>query len=422
MANQISMPNEERVTPRGRVLLFSYAFPPMQTQMTPAVVKPMAGLVRQGYQVDVLSAEPFSRYLGRDESLMPYVEKHFKNVIRLQPPSSLIGKLRLRSRLWSTTPDLMDILHRSAFDALMDLDLTRYQAVMTWSPFHSINPVVARLKRHRPGIRWIAQFSDPWAGNPLEQRILTRLWSAWQEPRTIAAADYLVHSSAYSMKLMLERHQGQLQTRSTVIPHPFDDTLFPARPKRENEKITLRYIGVLFGRRSPEPLFCALNLLLARRPDLRDRLNIELVGHVPHEMLQTSAARSLPAGTVTHVPNVSYVESLEKMYDADILLLIEADVKQNLFVPSKLSDYMGARRPIVGIAPPGGSWDVLEKLQCWRASPADIEGVSRAIEGAVAFVQEGAQGQWCDEAYRMEHSAGTVAGRISAVLEGGSAG
>lgn len=419
MTNQISIPNDKRPPSRGRVLLFSYAFPPMQTQMTPAVVKPMAGLVRQGYEVDVLSAEQFSPHLGRDESLIPYVEKHFGNVIRLKPPSNLIGKLRMGSRLWSTTPDLMDILHRSAFDALMNLDLKRYQAVMTWSPFHSINSVAAKMKRHCPHIRWIAQFSDPWAGNPLEQRTLARIWNAWQEPRTIAAADYLIHSSAYSKKLM-ERHHGELQTRSVVIPHPFDSGLFPARPKQENEKITLRYIGVLFGRRSPEPLFFALERLFARRPDLRDRLNIELVGHVPHEMLQTSAARSLPAGTITHVPNVSYLESLEKMYDSDILLLIEADVKQNLFVPSKLSDYMGARRPIVGIAPPGGSWDVLEKLQCWRASPADIDGISRAVEGAIAFVKEGAQGQWCDEGYRIEHSSETVANRISAVLEGDS--
>jgi hypothetical protein len=407
---------------RERVLLFSYAFPPMQTQMTPVVVKAMAGLVRQGFEVDVLSAEPFSRFLERDESLMPYVEKHFKSVIRLQSPSSLFGKMRLRSRLWSSTPDLMDILHRSAFDTLMDMDLTRYQAVMTWSPFHSINPVVARLKRYRPEIRWIAQFSDPWAGNPLDQRTLTRLWNAWQEPRTIHAADYLIHSSAYSMRMMLGRYKGQIQTKSSIIPHPFDDALFPARPKRENEKITLRYIGVLFGRRSPEPLFCALNKLLSNRHDLRDRLNVELVGHVPTKMLQTQAALSLPAGMVTHVSNVSYIESLEKMYDSDILLLIEADVTQNLFVPSKLSDYMGARRPIVGIAPHGGSWDVMEKLQCWHVSPADIEGISRAIQSAVSFVQDGAQRPWCDEAYRMQYSSKTVAGRIGAVIDGVSAG
>jgi len=29
-------------TSKGRILLFSYAFPPMQVQMTPAVFKPMA--------------------------------------------------------------------------------------------------------------------------------------------------------------------------------------------------------------------------------------------------------------------------------------------------------------------------------------------------------------------------------------------
>lgn len=401
---------------KGRLLLFSYAFPPMQTQMAPVAAKPMAALGRLGYEVDVLCAAPFSKYLGRDDSLLPYTKKNFRNIISLQPRNDLIGRLRERSIILSKMPDLMSILHREAFDVLMSMDLDNYEAVMTWSPFHSVNPVMAKLKRNRRGVRWVAQFSDPWAGNPLEKRIVKRIWSEWQEPRTVSAADYIVHSSGYSRELMTRRHSAQMHAKSCVTPHPFDDALFPQRPKARNELITLRYIGVLFGRRSPEPLFQALILLLEKRPALRDKLHIELVGGVPSEMLETSAARSLPKGLVAHVPNVSYMESLEKMYDADILILIEADVRQNLFVPSKLSDYMGARTPIVGIAPAGGSEDVLKQLGCWNARPSCIESIARALASAVDYVTDRPRDSWCDPEFRSRFSSGHVAESFERVL------
>lgn len=402
---------------KGRLLLFSYAFPPMQTQMTPAVVKPMAALSRHGYEVDVLCAAPFSAHLGKDESLLPYVDKHFRKVTRLQPQDDFFDRLRLRSRVLSTIPDLMSVLQHEAFSTLMDMDMNQYQTIMTWSPFHSINPVMVKLKKHRPKVRWLAQFSDPWAGNPLEQRMLAKLWAEWQEPRTVAAADFIVHSSSYSRNLMLEKHGTDLAARSDVIPHCFDSALFPQRAKVNNERVTLRYIGMLFGRRSPEPLFDALNQLLERRPKFRDRLHIELIGFVPREMLESSSATTLPAGMVSHVPHLSYVESLEKMYDADILVLIEANVRQNLFLPSKLSDYIGADTPIVGIAPAGGSEDALKNLGCWHAHPSDIAGIAHALEGAVDHVMNSPEAPWCDAVAKYNFSGEHVANRFATILE-----
>jgi glycosyltransferase involved in cell wall biosynthesis len=408
---------EPAVTGAGRVLVVSYAFPPMLAQMAPIVAKAMAGLARRGFTVDVLSTEPFSAFLSRDESLLPYVEANFASVHRLRPPRSILGRVRVRLPYVATTPDLMAVQHGAAYRHLMDTDLEGYRAVISWSPFHSINPVLVRVKSRRPRVRWIAQFSDPWAANPLEANVVNRLWSRWREPQTVAAADFIVHSSKFSLELMARSARRELASRSAVVAHPFDERLFPNRPKARNDRIVLRYVGVLFGRRSPESLFAALGILFGRRPELRDAIRVELVGEVPAAMLETGAALALPPGTVARVPSVPYVQSLQLMYDADILLLIEADVRQNLFVPSKLSDYLGAGRPIVGLAPPGGSWDVLERLGCWRASPGDVDGISEAVEAAVDYVARGDDAPWCDEKYRRTFSGEAVAARFAEIIE-----
>ena len=385
--------------------------------MSAAVFKPMAAIARLGYGVDVLCADSFLPQLGMDSSLLPFVEDTFSKIIRLNP-SGLIGKLQRRSRMFSNVPDLMTVLHRSAYEKLMDMDLTKYDGVMTWSPFHSINPVMVRVKKQRKNVNWIAQFSDPWAGNPLEVNRITKFWNRWHEPHTVNAADFIVHSSAYSLDLMLKNHPASVRSKCDVIPHVFNKRLYPQRPKVKNEKITLRYIGVMYGRRSPEPFFQALNILYERRKDLKGALAVELIGQVPLTMLNSQSAQSLPKGTINNVPNVTYIESLEKMYDADILLLIEADVRQNLFLPSKLSDYMGANTPIVGIAPAGGSEDALKGLGCWHARPADIVGISQAIEGAVDYVKNASASGWCDEAFRLTFSGENVAKRFVRILEG----
>jgi len=401
---------------KERLLLFSYSFPPMRVQMTPAVIKPMAAISRLGYEVDVLTADSSFPLLPTDDSLLPYAQENFGHVVRLSPPRGVLGRLKKYSNVLSRCPDMMAILQQPAFETLMDMDLSQYVAVITWSPFHSINPVMVRLKAQRRNVPWIAQFSDPWAGNPLEVSRLAKLWNRLHEPRTVRTADFIVHSSRYSLGLMMKNCSAETLSKAEVIPHAFDDALYPKRPKSRNERITLRYVGILYGRRSPEPLFVSLRQLLKRRNDLDGLLNVELVGYVAPDMLNTAAAKSLPAGTITHVTGVGYLESLEKMYDADILLLIEADVRQNLFLPSKLSDYIGARTPIVGIAPPGSSEDVLKGLGCWHARPSDIDGIARAIETAVDYVIEGSQVSWCDQEYRARFSGDKIAERFEKIL------
>ncbi|WP_180128948.1 hypothetical protein [Rhodoferax sp. BLA1] len=401
---------------KGRILLFSYAFPPMQVQMTAAVYKPMAAIARAGFAVDVVCADSFCSELPLDRSLLPFAENTFGAITRLRPSSGLVGRLRNASRIFARVPDLMTVLHESAYGTLMDMDLSGYDAVMTWSPFHSINAVMAKVKKARRNVRWIAQFSDPWVGNPLEVSRFTKFWNERNEPITVNLADAIVHSSRYSLDLMLRNHPVEIQRKTAVIPHAYDDALFPQRAKSINNKIVMRYVGVLYGRRSPEPLFRAMVGLFARRPDLRGKLCIEFVGRVPQEMLQTQAALGLPEDILRSVDNVSFVESLAKMYDADILVLIEADVRQNLFLPSKLSDYMGARTPIVGLVPPGGSEDALKQLGCWMAKPSDIDGISRAIEGAVSHVMTRPDARWCDESYRNTFSGTQVACQFADIV------
>ena len=134
--------------------------------------------------------------------------------------------------------------------------------------------------------------------------------------------------------------------------------------------------------------------LLVHRIDLQEAFVIELIGKVEPAILESQTSQSLPQGLVRYIPPVDYLKSLELMYDADILLLIEADTDLNLFVPSKLADYMGANTPIVGIANAGGSREILDGLGCWIANPHDIQDIEKVLENSIDYVLNGCQDPW----------------------------
>jgi glycosyltransferase involved in cell wall biosynthesis len=399
-----------------RILVLTHAFPPMHVQTTPVLLKPMAALTKIGISADVMTVRDFPRGLNRDPELCAYADSIFDNKIYVDdarkglfPVPSLTGPLRL--------PDLMAGYGRAMLAALLELDLSRYAAIMTWSPFHSINNVMLQFKARRPEVKWIAQFSDPWANNPLERRWHTKLWNWHFEARMIAAADAIVHSSLYSMNLMARRASDADRSKFLTIGHCYDSALYGDRSAGRSDKIVIRHVGTLFGRRTPEPFFQAIAEMLIRRPELADCLSVELVGKIEAAMLISATAKKLPANLVQVAPEVGYLDSLNLMKAADLLVLIEADVEHNLFVPSKLFDYVGSGTPILGVVPPGASRDVLSSLGGWQAAPGDVEGISRALEQALDHVQTTPDAPWCDEEFRRSLSAEAVALEYKAVIE-----
>lgn len=390
--------------------------------MTNVVAKTMAGFHDHGYTVDVLCTGDFTHKFGLDESLVSFVEKYFGNITRMDPPSGLGKEVRKRFRhtpleRFLNFPDAMTVMHHRAYDALMKMNLDRYRAVITWSPYQTVNPVMVRLKKHRPNVKWIAQFSDPWVGNHHEQELPHRLWSAWHEQRTIRHADFIVHNSGGTRDHMMKRYPPEMTEKTAVISHPYVEELYPNRPRLRNDRITLRHVGALWKFRPPDVFFLALARAFDLRPGLSDRLVVEFIGQVSDAMLQTPAARALPEGTLRLIGEVDYLKSLELMYDSDVQILIEEDIPWNLFIPSKLIDYLGANRPIVAITPPGASETILREFNCLFARPGDIDGIARNILRAVDQVKSDDADQIYDAERRAEYKHTTVAKYFIEIVE-----
>jgi glycosyltransferase involved in cell wall biosynthesis len=227
-----------------------------------------------------------------------------------------------------------------------------FACVMTCAmPMYS-HLVGLSLKRRFPGLPWIAHFSDPWAETPypIRYRAINSRIRRILEGRVLERADMVVFPSEELKDFMLEAYGASFRRKFFVLPHVYDPGLYGTRAVESDGLLRLAHVGGLNKVRGGDPLYHVLKKLVADGIPL-DRLRIQLVG--PAMQGDREVIDDMYPGLVERLGQVRYVESLRIMSAADCLLLIDADIGSSPFFPSKLADYFGSGRPVIGITPSG---------------------------------------------------------------------
>lgn len=382
----------------SRVLVITFAFPPMGVQMAPVAARAVVELAINGFSVDVVSANPNVWPLPADGGLNRYVDRHVDSLVRLESGKDVSSTFRRFLRRMCDIPDPMISVVKPGLVTILNRGRDRYDAILSISPFHSVNLLALEVSKQWPHVPWIAYFCDPWANNPLESRPITRIWNRCLEPRAFMQADLIVQSSQIAARQLEGAYPNLPTAKFRHVHHTFDSWFYPLRERAHNERFTFRFLGTLFGRRSPEPLISGVKALLERRPAMRSEIAIELVGPVEPRLSRHFDSNAL-SSVLRHQPAVSYLQSLELMYDADALVLIEVDEPDIPFLPSKLTDYLGADTPILGIVPRGECRDVLTALGAPVHYADDAEGIAASMEVMVER-RHAERAAWCNQLLR----------------------
>lgn len=394
----------------GRLLLVSYCYPPLAAPESWLSAKAVRSLQLVGYEVDVVCATP-AWWHSVDDSLVTYSTEAARRVIRVRTPRWIP---MLQPHPWLRQfPDVMRFMQPRVLRAIDSLDLDDYDAVMTWSQWHSTHLIGLAIKRRRPDLRWIAHFSDPWLANPLQPRHrLARARNEVMEREVLAEADVVEFTTAEARDLTLAPYPAAWAARTVVVPHVIDGDLFGEDVQRDPRRIVVRHIGSFYGARRPDALFGGIVRLRREHPDVLVDVTFELIGSMDRSIMQTPVAKALPAGFVRMLPPVQYRASLRLMREADLLVVADAPAVSNVFMASKLVDYIGARRPVLGLTPPGSAARLIEHLGGWSADPLDPAGVAEALRAALVAVKaRRGDDDWGAAAERERHDR-LVVGRL----------
>lgn len=359
------------------VLAISYCLPPMPYPQSVQVGRMLRHLAAHCRLWVVGGIEPGA---PEDSSMMPGFGAGFAGMMRLArtpaPRREAIGA-RLLPMLYQRPDPQRGWMRRARAEILRAHRGRRFNAIATFASPASTNLLGAALARDL-GVPWLAHNSDPWADNPLAGHApLMRGWMRRAEQDCFAAAAQLVFTSEETAELYRQRYPAWAG-RIAALNHSFAaDAPRAAGAGGPGGPIRLRYLGSFYGARSPAPLLAALNRL---PPELRARLAVEIFGGGRRTASEIAAAGL--ADTVTRAPSVGYAESLRLMAEADLLLVIDAPAAHSVFFPSKLADYLGSGRPVLGISPPGTTQRILGTLGQPFCDPADIDAIAAHLAAA----------------------------------------
>ena len=375
-------PNRGLATGRPmRVVLLSYYFPPDQAVGAIRPAKVYAALRAAGHQVSVITARG------------PVAAGRVPDVTRVRPlPNPREGWLALKAILRGHRPARSvrfddPVFAQGASKSRRSDRLKRWVSSLIWLPDDRqgfVFPAVAAalwairdgadviyttappfsthlaglvLKRIT-GIRWVAEFRDPWTDNPWKPpHVRSRLSDAVErrmERSCIANADLVVTVSA-GIAAALDSKARRLSPErpaALLVRNGIDRIAAPrdANDRKQRLPRTFRvlHVGTFYHDRDPRPVLRGLAQAQAAMEARGMRLHADLVGDCRwyNEVSIEETVRALgltdSVRFIDWVPHEQAVDLLEK---ADMLLLLAQG--QPAQVPNKLYEYLGTRRPIL---------------------------------------------------------------------------
>jgi hypothetical protein len=251
-----------------------------------------------------------------------------------------------------------------------------------------LNPAVSHLAAmavlETLDLPWCAYFSDPWPHHlyPKPYRFTVGPLSRRRQEKSLDAmlkqAGSLVFPSGRLRDWLLTGRRERYRAKAFVAPHlgerPGTACAPPAVPG--DKPLRIRHAGFLMKERRVEPLFAGLERFLSIYPDAAIR--VEFAGRY------AGAAPEVPpslSGVVSFEPSMPPDAVQAWMAEADVALLVEANLEEGIFFPSKLSDYLSDGRPILALGPHRGvAADLLSGGGGVLAGPEDVAGIVAALE------------------------------------------
>lgn len=347
-----------------RLLVVSVEAPPLNTPESIQVGRYLRRL--RASDISVLTSSTHGGWRPLDETQLD-VEGLRRVSVPVNVP--LISRLLQRLDALPTRRPDPDFIFRFSW-RLAASELSRPDLIYSRSaPITSA--YVGMALKQRFGVPWVMHLSDPWVDNPFLKRSRRDLaYHVEWEKRAFDIADAITVTEEGLRSHYADKYPHAAE-KIHHFPNVFDDAdVNESAPDFDQFRIV--HTGRLYGDRQPHAAIEAFEEFRRRFP--RADAEFTFAGFTT-DAVAKELGRAPGVRNLSHVPE-SRARALQR--NAHVLVLIDSegtDPRLRFFFPSKLLDYMSARRPIAALTQAG--------------SPS--ERILRANRGA-AFAQSDARG------------------------------
>lgn len=289
-------------------------------------------------------------------------------------------------------PDDIVLWYRPAIrEGLEAVREFRPDVILATAP-HFTNLLVGAGLSRASGLPWIADYRDLWTGDVL--RAWVPKWRQWlelaMERSVLRSASAAVTVSEPKSDVVRRRVPDLGACPVVTLTNGYDPEEFePVVPEMGPAGLfRVVYAGRLFKNRRGYEFVEAVGRLLAAQPEYRARLRVDYYGGVAPEIERRMAGlidQYALQGVVSFYPDVSYERSkaLQKGADA-LLLIVDGGETTSGVIPGKLFEYVAADRPVICIAAPGATTEIVERGRLGvTVQPGDVAGLEAALKELV---------------------------------------
>lgn len=296
------------------------------------------------------------------------------------------------------------------------------QIILATAP-HFTNLLIGSRLAKATGLPWIADYRDLWTGDVL--RAWVPKWRQFLElaleRRVLASASAVITVSEPKSDVVRGRLRQDAYCKVITLTNGYDPEEFdPVTPEvGPDDVFRIVYAGRLFKNRRGYEFVEGIGMLLREHPEYRGRLRAEYYGGVTPEIASRMSElidRYDLGDVVRFFPDVRYERSKALQKGADsLLLIVDSGETTSGVVPGKLFEYIAADRPILCIAAPGATAEIMTKGQLGPVvTPGDVVGIKQALKALI----DGGKGSFApDKTYLSQFERAKIVGQLASLLD-----
>jgi len=385
---------------RFRVLVIAYYFPPMGLSGVQRVSKLVKYLPDFDWDPTVLTVQP-GAYYAYDHSLLNELEEikriqivrtESKDPTRLFPgekPVQMPSEGRRKLISWFSQflfiPDNKIGWKRKAIEeGRRLLEANSYDVIFASAPPYTA--LLAGLELSRlSGIPLVSDFRDDWLENP--RHVYPTPWHRRRHQKL--EAEVISNSAAVTtvnrviQDGLVARHLGAKGYNVVShFAHGFDPADFSIAPaERPERRFRFLYSGVFYDAQQPDSFLVALRRWRDQHQQEKKTIEARFVGLASDRVKALVKSLDLQ-DCITFSGYLTHDRVAAELMAADVLWMTVGQQKNAESISTgKLFEYIGPRKPILGLVPEGAARSALQEYEASVVvEPTDISGIANAID------------------------------------------
>lgn len=382
-----------------KVLVLAYYYPPMGLSGVQRTLKFTKYMPQFNWEPTVITAGNVA-YYAHDFALLKEAEDAGVKIIRTESydPNSIIGKKygtvnmpkEFLRKIYSNfsksffIPDNKKSWAKRAYEKARELlKQEHFDIIFVTIPPYSSFVYAAKLKEEFQ-IPLFVDYRDLWFGNHF-----AFYPTPWHKLKHKKLEYNALHKSNKIIVINRKIKEKLLTTYNflnfneiVIIPHGYDPADFEIEyPKHSlTGKIKLTYSGIFYESITPLYLLKAFKELSIERPDITAKYQLEFVGLLRKDYKKIVAQLGL-LDFVNEVGYIEHIEAVKRIRQSDVLwMMIGNSPHSDTISTSKLFEYFGSRKPILGCVPDGAAKVALEEYGAsFITAPDDIPDIKKKL-------------------------------------------